>query len=66
VHLWTGHPPIAMGPVAIVEAMKRLLVTTVAIAVSVALAAIVVKRLEPDAPTTPPGSWDLADEVDGA
>lgn len=46
--------------------MKRLLLATVAVAVSVALASVAVKRLGPDAPTTPPGSWDLADEVDGA
>ncbi|HSJ72036.1 MAG TPA: hypothetical protein VLA29_10390 [Acidimicrobiia bacterium] len=46
--------------------MKRLLLATVAIAVSVALASVAAKRLSPDAPTTPPGSWDLADGVDEA
>lgn len=46
--------------------MKRLLVATIAVAVSAALASVALRRLGPDAPTTPPGSWDLADEVDGA
>jgi hypothetical protein len=46
--------------------VKKLLLATVAVAVSVALASVAAKRLGPDAPTRPPGSWDLADEVEGA